>query len=127
MILVPTRVVGIPRFGVVKTGLVANTNKPVPVSSLIAVARFALVGCARKVAIPPHRPLIPLETGRPVQLVRVPDEGVPKGHPDVRPVTAPVSPLKVWTPVLVKVTEPVEPDTVRYVLPTALTRLEQHL
>ena len=39
-----------------------------------------------------------------MQLVRLPEAGVPKGPPDVRPVTAPVSPLKLATPVTAPVT-----------------------
>ena len=38
VMLVPTKVLGVPRFGVVKIGLVANTAKPVPVSSAKAPA-----------------------------------------------------------------------------------------
>ena len=87
--------VAMPRVTPLRVGLVANTNAPVPVSPVTAVARFALVGCARKAAIPAHRPLTPVLIGRFVQLVRVPDEGVPKGPPDVRPETAPVFPLKL--------------------------------
>ena len=35
-----------------------------------------------------------------MQLVRVPETGVPSGPPDVRPETVPVRPLKLRTPVL---------------------------
>ena len=38
VILVPTRADGVPRAGVTKVGLVANTLAPVPVSSVRAVA-----------------------------------------------------------------------------------------
>ena len=40
--------VGTPRIGVTQVGLVLNTSKPVPVSSVIAARRFALVGVAKK-------------------------------------------------------------------------------
>ena len=40
--------VGIPRIGVTKFGLVANTSNPVPVSSTIAARRLALVGLFKK-------------------------------------------------------------------------------
>ena len=39
VMLVPTKVLGVPRFGVTKTGLVANTATPVPVSSFRAPAK----------------------------------------------------------------------------------------
>ena len=70
--------VGVPNTGVVKLGLVAKTNAPEPVSSVTAAARFALEGVARNVAMPDPKPLIPVLTGKPVQLVSVPDAGVPK-------------------------------------------------
>jgi hypothetical protein len=41
VMLVPTNVLGVPRFGVTKVGLVANTARPVPVSSLNAPAKPA--------------------------------------------------------------------------------------
>lgn len=69
---------GVPRVGVTNVGEVANTSDPVPVSSVTAEIRLALDGVARKVAIPVPRPDIPVETGRPVQLVNVPLVGVPK-------------------------------------------------
>jgi hypothetical protein len=56
---------------------VANTSAPVPVSSVTAEARFDDDGVARKVATFAPRPLIPVLTGSPVQLVNVPDCGVP--------------------------------------------------
>jgi len=68
---------GVPMFGVTRVGLVANTNDPDPVSSVTAVDKFADVGVVRKVAIPEPKPLMPVETGSPVQLVRVPAEGAP--------------------------------------------------
>jgi hypothetical protein len=69
---------GVPRFGVVSEGLVANTNEPVPVSSVTALAKLAELGVARNVAIPVPRPLIPVETGRPVAFVSVAALGVPR-------------------------------------------------
>jgi hypothetical protein len=59
-------------------GEVANTNEPDPVSSVIAVARLALEGVAKKVATFAPRPLTPVLIGRPVQFVKVPEVGVPK-------------------------------------------------
>jgi len=69
--------VGVPNTGVVSVGDVANTSKPVPVSLVTAVIKLALDGVARNVATPAASPLIPEDTGSPVQLVRVPDAGVP--------------------------------------------------
>jgi hypothetical protein len=69
--------VGVPNNGVTKVGEVAKTNDPVPVSSVMVAARFALEGVAKKVAILEARPLTPVETGNPVQLVKVPEAGVP--------------------------------------------------
>jgi hypothetical protein len=68
---------GVPSAGVTNVGLVANTSEPVPVSSVTAEARFDDDGVARKVATFAARPLIPVETGSPVQFVSVPDVGVP--------------------------------------------------
>ena len=69
---------GVPKIGVTKVGLVANTLAPVPVSSVSREAKFADEGVAKKVAAPLPNPETPVEIGRPVQLVRVPDCGVPK-------------------------------------------------
>ena len=68
--------VATPSTGVVSVGEVANTNEPLPVSSVTAVARLALLGVARKVATPVPRP-VRAEAGYPVQLVSVPALGVP--------------------------------------------------
>ena len=58
-------------------GAVPNTSAPDPVSSVTAASRFALDGVVRKVATPVPKPLMPVDTGRPVQLVKVPEVGVP--------------------------------------------------
>jgi hypothetical protein len=78
VMFVPTKADGVPKAGVTKVGLVANTKEPVPVSSVTAEARLALEGVAKNVATPVPRPETPLEIGRPVALVRVALEGVPK-------------------------------------------------
>ena len=70
--------VGVPNNGVVRVGDVANTKSPVPVSSVTAVIKLADDGVAKKVATPAAKPETPVEIGRPVQLVRVPEDGVPK-------------------------------------------------
>lgn len=69
--------VGVPKIGVTNVGEVANTSDPLPVSSVIALAKLALDGVVRNVATPVPRPLTPLLIGRPVQFVNVPDVGVP--------------------------------------------------
>lgn len=76
--LVKTPLVGVPKSGVVSVGEVAKTSSPDPVSFVTAVARFALVGVAKKVATPAAKPETPVLIGRPVQFVSVPLVGVPK-------------------------------------------------
>ena len=55
---------------VVKVGDVPNTNAPVPVSFVIAAAKFADDGVPRNVATPVPRPLTPVEIGRLKQVDR---------------------------------------------------------
>jgi hypothetical protein len=59
------------------TAAYSNISELSPVSSVIAARRFELLGVAKKVATPVPSPLMPVETGKPVQLVRVPLAGVP--------------------------------------------------
>lgn len=66
-----------PNAGVTRVGEVAKTKAPVPVSSVTALARLAELGVARKVAMPAAKPATPVLMGKPVQLVNVPDVGVP--------------------------------------------------
>jgi hypothetical protein len=88
--------VGVPKTGLISVGVLANTRAPVPVSSVTAKARLELVGVARKVATPVPSPEIPLETGRPVQFVSVPEEGVPRiGVTSVGEVERTTSPVPV--------------------------------
>ena len=75
--LVRSPLAGVPNTGVTSVGLVANTNAPEPVSPVTAVAKLAEEGVAKKAATPAPNPLIPVATGNPVQLVRVPEAGVP--------------------------------------------------
>ena len=49
---------GVPKIGVTKVGLVANTNEPLPVSSVTAEAKLALEGVASHVATPVPKPVI---------------------------------------------------------------------
>jgi hypothetical protein len=69
--------VATPNTGVTRVGDVANTFTPVPVLSVSADARLADDGVPKKVATPVAKPDTPVEIGRPVQLVRVPEPGVP--------------------------------------------------
>lgn len=63
---------------VVTVGDVAKTRRPLPVSSVIAAARFALDGVASTVAMPAPSPETPVPIGRPVAFVSVTDDGVPR-------------------------------------------------
>jgi hypothetical protein len=76
---------------VTSVGLVANTNAPDPVSLVTAAAKLADVGVPKKVAMPAPKlvipvpplatlnvPVVPATIGNPVQLVNVPDCGVPR-------------------------------------------------
>jgi hypothetical protein len=54
----------------------------VPVSSVNAASKLAEEGVAKKVATPVPNPEIPEPTGRPVALVNVPLEGVPRAPPE---------------------------------------------
>jgi len=93
--------VGVPNTGVTSVGEVANTKEPEPVSSVMAVAKFALVGVAKNVATLVPNPLTPVDIGNPVQLVNVPLEGVPSagvvnvGEVRVNPATVVVVVPKV--------------------------------
>jgi hypothetical protein len=70
--------VGVPRIGVTKVGEVEKTTTPVPVSSVKAESKFALLGVAKKVATPVPRPDTPVEIGSPVAFVKVALVGVPR-------------------------------------------------
>ena len=74
----------------VNVGLPANTFAPVPVSSVNAAAKFAELGVAKNVAIPVANPEIPVDTGSPVALVNVADDGVPNAPLNV--TNAPADP-----------------------------------
>lgn len=93
--------VGVPSNGVTNVGDVAKTFEPVPVLSVSADDKFALLGVARKVATPVPSPDIPVDTGNPVQFVKVPEVGVPnKGVTSVGDVSktsfpVPVAPVEV--------------------------------
>jgi hypothetical protein len=68
---------GVPKAGVTRVGDVANTNAPVPVSSVTAAIKLADEGVPKNVATLAAKPETPVEIGKPVQLVRVPEDGVP--------------------------------------------------
>jgi hypothetical protein len=69
--------VATPKTGVTRVGVLANTKAPLPVSSVTADAKLEDDGVAKNVATPAAKPDTPVEIGRPVQLVRVPEPGVP--------------------------------------------------
>ena len=95
---------GVPKAGVTSVGLVANTNDPVPVSSVTAAARFALDGVAKNVAIPVPKPETPVLMGKPVVFVKTPLAGVPRaGVVNIGLVS--VLFVSVWVPVSVATTD----------------------
>ncbi len=68
-----------PTSGVpLKVGEEEKTKLPVPVSSVMALIKFADDGVPRKVATPVPRPETPVEIGSPVALVKVAALGVPR-------------------------------------------------
>jgi hypothetical protein len=69
--------VAAPMTGATSVGVVANTAEPVPVSSVKAVRKLALLGVAKNVATLDPKPLTPVATGNPVQLIKTPLAGVP--------------------------------------------------
>ena len=75
--LVSVTLLGVPKAGVTNVGEVANTKEPVPVSSVTAEIRLALVGVAKNVAIPVPNPETPVLMGNPVAFVNVTLVGVP--------------------------------------------------
>jgi len=80
----------------VKVGDAEKTTDPEPVSSVKAAAKFDEEGVAKKVATLPPRPDTPVEIGNPVQLVNVPDVGVPKsGVTRVGDVACTLAPVPV--------------------------------
>jgi hypothetical protein len=72
---------GVPSAGVTSVGEVAKTRFPEPVSSVTADARLAADGVAKNVATPVPRPETPVLIGKPVVLVKVPEDGVPNAPP----------------------------------------------
>lgn len=99
--------VGVPKIGVTNVGEVAKTKAPDPVSSVTAEAKFAEDGVARNVAMPVPNPLTPVEIGSPVQLVSVPDDGVPNtGVTRVGDVARTIDPLPVVEAALMAVPLP---------------------
>jgi len=69
--------VATPKTGVTRVGVLANTKAPVPVSSVTAVIKLADDGVAKNAATPAAKPETPVDIGKPVQLVKVPEPGVP--------------------------------------------------
>ena len=67
--------------GFVRAGALLNTKTPEPVSSDTAEIKLALDGVVKKVATPVPRPDTPVLIGKPVALVKVPLDGVPRAPP----------------------------------------------
>ena len=119
--------VGVP----VNAGDPANTKAPVPVSSVTAAARLADDGVAKKVATPDPKPEMPVETGKPVAFVKVPEEGVPRAGVTsvglVARTLLPVPVLVTLTTFLLassaKAVEAVRPD--RVVVPLTVTLVNE--
>jgi hypothetical protein len=86
--------VGVPKIGVTKVGLVLNTLAPEPVEVVTPVPPL----------VTPNVPVIPVDNGSPVQLVNVPEVGVPK-----RGVTKVGLVAKALAPEPVLVVTPVPP------------------
>jgi hypothetical protein len=106
--LVRTPLAGVPSAGVTRVGEVANTTAPVPVSSVIAAARLALEGVARKVTTFEPWPVIPVDKGRPVALVKVALAGVPRiGATKVGDVAKTRAPLPVSSVTIVLISREV--------------------
>jgi len=111
--LVKTPLAGVPRAGVTKVGLLANTKAPDPVSSVTAEAKLADDGVpnaplnntgapaepvltARAVAMPVPKPETPVLIGKPVALVNVALVGVPNtGVTNVGEVAKTAEPVPV--------------------------------
>jgi hypothetical protein len=96
VMFVPTKADGVPKAGVTRVGLVANTRAPVPVSSVTAASKFAELNDPKDVALPtevtaPVRlalvttvAALPTEVTPPVRLAFV--VTVPAVKPDAVPV-----------------------------------------
>ena len=107
--------------GFVSAGALLNTKTPEPVSSDTTEIKLALDGVVKKVATPVPRPDTPVAIGKPVALVKVPLDGVPKAPPFTTdapadpsgtanavatPVPIPDTPVAIGRPVaLVSVTD----------------------
>jgi hypothetical protein len=119
---------GVPRTGATSVGLVANTKAPEPVSPVTAEARLADDGVAKNVATPVPKPETPVEIGRPVAFVSVPDAGVPRAGATsvaLSDNTLLPEPVEVVTPVPPLATErvPVVPATIGR--PVALVKVAE--
>ena len=81
----------------VTTGSLENITFPPasPVSSVSAAFKFAEVGLARKVAMPLHKPAMPVVTGNPVQDVNEPENCAAEIVPEKVAPDALNPPLKV--------------------------------
>jgi hypothetical protein len=119
--------VAAPMTGETKVGVLAKTNAPVPVSSVIALIKFELVGVAKNDAIHVPKPLTPVAIGKPVAFVNVAEVGIPKiGVVKVGLVdnTTFPEPVDVVTPVPPYATANVDPFQVPDVIVPTPVKLE---
>ena len=99
---VATRNVGVPKLGATKTGALANTKEPVPVSSVTAVRKLADEGVPKNVATPAPKPATPEAIGRPVALIKsawptTPNVGLDMTGLVNKPVTVTCLVVVPWT------------------------------
>ena len=99
---VATKNVGVPKSGATKTGALANTKAPVPVSSVTAVRKLVDEGVAKNVAMPAPKPETPEAIGKPVALIRSAWPTTPKVGLDItglvnKPVIATCLVVVPWT------------------------------
>ena len=76
----PVQLVSVPLLGVPSAPPLTTNAPAVPTLIASAIATF-VPGVARNVAMPAPSPLMPVDTGNPVQFVRVPLDGVPSSPP----------------------------------------------
>ena len=100
--LVSTAAEGVPSAGVTSVGDVLSTTEPVPVEVVVPVPPFNTAST----------PVTPVDNGKPVALVRTPDDGVPKAGDTSEGVVIVGLTASTTEPVPVAVVLPVPPLTI---------------
>lgn len=100
--LVSTAAEGVPSAGVTRVGDVLSTTEPVPVDVVVPVPPFNTA----------NTPVTPVDNGKPVALVRTPDDGVPKAGDTSEGVVIVGLTANTTEPVPVAVVLPVPPLTI---------------